>query len=163
MRGCRPHLPVRLAGRQLDELDGARLTGIRSEPGPQQVAEDVAGVSSTVDDIQGNLDEVAGVDDVVGDELCFAFGQPRVAITVEHEDWPAASLHDLEPEGRLQRAALGEEVPGEPEVDDLLHHGVEGLAEVGGYLERGDEPAAVDAEPAGRGAAQLARPGGQRP
>jgi hypothetical protein len=36
-RGYGPHLPVRPAGRQLDELDGARLAGVWSEPGAQQV------------------------------------------------------------------------------------------------------------------------------
>jgi hypothetical protein len=30
--------------------------------------------------------------DVIGDELCLAFGQPRVTITVEHEDRPAVLL-----------------------------------------------------------------------
>lgn len=67
---------MRLAGNQLDVLHGARLTGVRAEPGPQQVAEDVARVPRAVGDVQGDLDEVAGVDDVVGDERCFAFGQP---------------------------------------------------------------------------------------
>jgi hypothetical protein len=48
-----------LAGHQLDVVHGTGLTGVCAEPGPQQVAQDVAWLPGAVGDVQRDLDEVA--------------------------------------------------------------------------------------------------------
>lgn len=65
-RGCRPHLPVRLTAHQLDVLHRAGLARVGAEPRPQEVCQDVAGLSCAVGDVKSDLGEVAGVNDAVG-------------------------------------------------------------------------------------------------
>ena len=152
-------MPVRLTGDQLDVLHGAGLARAGAEPRPQQVGQDILRTPFAVGDVQGDFDEVARIENVIGDEQRLPFRQLGVAVAVEHEDWPPAGLDDLEPDGLLKWAALREKVSGEPVVNQLFHHGVEGFAHIGGNLERWDEPAAFYAEPADGCAAQSAGPG----
>lgn len=160
---CGPHVPVRLSRYKLDVLSRAGSACIGAEPRPQHVGQDVARVAALLGNVQRDLDESACVDDVVRDERSFAFWQRWVVLAIEHEDGSTLGLYDFQSRGRAQQPWLGEEISGEPIIDKLPHHGIEGFAYISADAERRDEPLAVDAEPAAGGSSQLARPGRQRP
>ncbi len=82
-----------------------------------------------------------------------------VAFPVEPEERSALGLADP----KARHTGPAEEEAGQAPVDDLGDHRVERRPELVGDAEGGHQPLTVDADPPARLAAQLARPGGDRP